>query len=71
MIKDNQTRLNRFHVVLDACVTACSYLLAWYIVIGSGWAEQLGKKTLEAKFYFSALIFIVPGFLLLYTFFNL
>ena len=71
MIKDNQNRLNRLHVVLDALVTACSYLLAWYIVIGSGWAEHLGKKTLEAGFYFTALIFIIPGYLLLYSFFNL
>lgn len=71
MIKDNQTRLNRFHVVLDALVTALSYLIAWYIVIGSGWAMQLGKKTLDAEFYFAALIFIVPGYLLLYSFFNL
>ena len=44
MIKDNQNRLNRMHVVLDAMVTAFSYLVAWYIVIGSGWAEMLGKK---------------------------
>ena len=71
MIKDNQNRLNRLHVVLDALVTACSYLLAWYIVIGSGWAEHLGKKTLEAGFYFTALIFIIPGYLLLYSFLNL
>ena len=48
-----------------------SYLLAWYIVIGSGWARQLGKKTLEMEFYLGALIVIVPGYLLLYSFFNL
>ena len=35
MIKDNQSGLNRLHVVLDALVTVVSYLLAWYIVIGS------------------------------------
>lgn len=46
MIKDNQASLNRLHVVLDALVTAVSYVLAWYIVIGSGWAAQLGKGTL-------------------------
>ena len=71
MIKDNQSSLNRLHVVLDALVTAFSYLLAWYIVIGSGWAQQLGKKTLEAEFYFSVLVVIVPAYLLLYSFFNL
>ena len=71
MIKDNQSSLNRLHVVLDACVTALSYLLAWYIVIGSGWARQLGKKTLESEFYFGALVIIIPAYLLLYSFFNL
>ena len=71
MIKDNQSSLNRLHVVLDACVTTFSYLFAWYIVIGSGWAQMLGNKTLGADFYFAALIFIVPGYLLLYSFFNL
>lgn len=71
MIKDNQASLNRFHVVLDALVTAFSYLTAWFIVIGSGWAKQLGKQTLGAEFYFSALVIIVPAYLLLYSFFNL
>jgi len=71
MIKDNQSSLNRFHVVLDAVVTAVSYPLAWYIVIGSGWANQLGKRTLETKFYFGALVIIIPAYLLLYSFFNL
>lgn len=71
MIKDNQSSLNRLHVVLDAVVTAVSYLLAWYIVIGSGWANQLGKRTLETKFYFGALVIIIPAYLLLYSFFNL
>ena len=71
MIKDNQSGLNRLHVVLDALVTVVSYLLAWYIVIGSGWARQLGKQTLEMEFYLGALIVIVPGYLLLYSFFNL
>ena len=32
---------------------------------------MLGNKTLGADFYFAALVFIVPGYLLLYSFFNL
>ena len=71
MIKDNQTSLNRFHVVLDALVTAVSYVLSWYVVIGSGWAQQQGKQTLEPEFYFGALLVIVPCYLILYSFFNL
>lgn len=71
MIKDNQKSLNRFHVVLDAFVTAFSYLLAWFIVIGSGWANLLGKRTLEVGFYFGALLVIIPAYLLLYFLFGL
>lgn len=71
MIKDNQSSLNRFHVVLDALVTAISYLIAWYIVIGSGWAIRLGKQTLGIGFYLGALVIIIPGYLLLYSSFNL
>ena len=71
MIKDNQTSLNRFHVVLDALVTAASYLLAWYLVIGNGRARMLGRNSLEPEFDFAALILIVPFYLVLYSFFNL
>lgn len=38
MIKDNQKRLNNFHVVLDAIVILLSYALAWYIQIGNPWS---------------------------------
>lgn len=33
--------------------------------------KALGKQTLEMEFYLGALIVIVPGYLLLYSFFNL
>ncbi|MBR4580999.1 MAG: undecaprenyl-phosphate glucose phosphotransferase [Lachnospiraceae bacterium] len=64
MIKDNQTTLNRLHVVLDAMITAISYIAAWYIRI-IVFAEP-GKGVLPMETYFSALYFIVPGYLLLY-----
>ena len=35
MIKDNQQYFNRLHVVVDAFVIAGSYILAWYLYIGS------------------------------------
>ena len=35
MIKDNQQYFNRLHVVIDALVIAGSYILAWYLYIGS------------------------------------
>ena len=59
MIKDNQKSLNRFHVVLDAFVTVFSYLLAWFIVIGSGWANLLGKRTLEVGHYSGVSAFVL------------
>ncbi len=71
MIKDNQTSLNRLHFALDAVVTALSYLVAWYIVIGSGWAARLGKQVLPPGFYFGVLAALIPCYLVLYSFFNL
>ncbi len=71
MVKDNQTSLNRFHILLDALVTAVSYMISWYIVIGSGWAASLGKSTLEPGLYFSILIILIPVYLMLYSFSNL
>ena len=35
MIKDNQQYFNRLHVIVDAFVIAGSYILAWYLKIGS------------------------------------
>ncbi|MDO5345605.1 MAG: undecaprenyl-phosphate glucose phosphotransferase [Lachnospiraceae bacterium] len=69
MIKDNQKYFNRLHVVLDALIVAVSYVLAWYIqfhIIVKGTAGALPVQT-----YMSALIFLVPGFLVLYYGFNL
>ena len=33
MIKDNQKRLNRLHILLDILVTSAAYALAWFIVV--------------------------------------
>ena len=65
MIKDNQRYLNRLHVVVDAVVTAASYLLAWWLMFGSRFADkEIG--VLDMGIYFSALYFVVPGYLILY-----
>ena len=69
MIKDNQTYFNRLHVILDAMITAISYIAAWYIRIVL-FAEP-GKGVLPMETYFTALYFIVPGYLLLYWMANL
>lgn len=67
MIKDNQKYFNRLHVVMDALVVAVAYAVAWLIRFKSGvWPEETGLVgTLDASVYFSALIFIIPGYLVL------
>lgn len=70
MIKDNQKYFNRLHVVLDALVIAVSYLLAWWLYFESRFADKsIGK--LEMGVYFSALYFLVPGYLILYYWFRM
>lgn len=67
MIKNNQKQLNQLQVVLDALITAASYVLAWYIRIASGLMAQEGAA-LPTSTYLYPLILIVPGYLILYYF---
>mgnify|MGYP000308560823 CR=1 FL=1 len=69
MIKDNQKRLNNFHVVLDAIVILLSYALAWYIQIGNPWSGVTAhNKQAMAAVYLIAAVIIVPLYLILYAF---
>ncbi len=70
MIKDNQKHFNRLHVVIDAFVIAASYLLAWLVKFEGPFSKG-AVKALSFQQYMSALIFIVPGFLILYYAFSL
>ena len=70
MIKDNQKGFNRFHVALDAAVTAASYFLAWYLMLEARIFPVQGE-VLAPQYYFVALIFIVPVYLVLYGVFHL
>lgn len=70
MIKDNQKYFNRLHVVFDALVTALSYVSAWFIKFQSPFSGS-SVRALSFEQYMSALLFIVPGFLILYYAFNL
>ena len=70
MIKDNQKRLNRVHVLLDALITILAYALAWFVVI-SGKVMDTPGGTLPPQIYFAALIFVVPAYLILYASFHL
>ena len=72
MIKDNQTRLNRLHVLLDALVIADAYVFSWFITLKSGlFGADLEAGILPTWFYMRVLVVIIPVYLLLYTIFHL
>lgn len=72
MIKDNQKYFNRLHLLIDAMVVAVSYILAWYLKFESIFANKtVGVGVLDRETYFYALIFLVPGYVILYYFFNM
>ena len=68
MIKDNQKHFNRLHVLLDALIIILSYVMAWAIQFH---VLRGDKGMLPVQTYMSALVFVVPLFLLLYYAFNL
>ena len=55
--------------MIDALVIALSYIIAWFIQIHILVKDSAG--TLPVQTYMFALVFLVPGFLLLYYAFNL
>ena len=71
MIKNNQSKFNLTHVLLDAAVIALSYALAYYIVIGANLGIAGAPGTLPAAVYFRALYIIIPVYLILYVIFLL
>lgn len=65
MIKDNQKVFNRLLVLIDATITAASFILAYYIkfyVLLNG----PGVGVLPVTEYFRLLLYIVPGYAFLY-----
>lgn len=71
MIKDNQTRFNRLHVLLDGLVIVAAYIFSWFITLKSGLFVTPDVGILPDWFYLGALVFIVPVYLLLYGIFHL
>ncbi len=67
MIKDNQKHLNRIHVVIDAVIIVIAYFIAYWLIFGF----MRRDSGLPKGIYFSALLYIVPGGLILYWFFHL
>lgn len=72
MIKDNQKLFNRIHLLVDILITACSFMLAWYLKFRSPFSDvdpNVGVLSMEQ--YFSFLWFLVPGYVFLYYFFDM
>lgn len=60
------------HVLIDALVLALSYVLSWYCYVRLGVMNNHPERgILPPATYMMALLYIVPGYLLLYYAFNL
>ena len=70
MIQDNQKNFSRLHMLIDALVISGSYLCAWALRFVGPFAGS-AVRTLSFQQYMLLLIFIVPGYLLLYHAFTL
>ena len=62
--------LNKAQVCMDAGIIGAAYFFSWYLRFKSGVFVQ-DAGVLPAKTYFSALFLIIPGYLLLYSIFQL
>lgn len=70
MIKDNQRHFNRLHLLLDILIFMLSYIEAWYLKFRTEFFSS-SYETLTFDDYMAVLIFVVPGYLMLYTAFHL
>lgn len=75
MIKDNQKTFNRIHVIIDGCLLALSYVISYFVRFYSP-LRFLYKWDPNARFYplseyASILIFLIPGYLIIYYLCNL
>lgn len=70
MIKDNQKIFNRLNVIMDAVITAVSYILAYFVRFYLFSPERAGVGILSLTDYFSVLLYLVPGYSLLYYYCN-
>ena len=70
MIQDNQKNFTRLQMLIDAVVIAVCYVLAWMIRFIGPFAYS-AVRALAFEQYMFALVFIIPGYLLLYQAFTL
>lgn len=67
MIKQNQKKFNRLHILLDALVIILAYMLSWFIIFGDG--KHYSKLSLGI--YVTALLFILPVYIVFNAIFGL
>ena len=65
MIRDNQRLINRLTLIIDGFVIVVSYLFAYFLKFESG--LLLYDEGLSVQTYMTALYFLVPGYLILYS----
>ena len=70
MIIDNQKHFSRLHILIDILVIIFSYILAWVIRFIGPFADS-AVVTKSLQDFMFLLLFIVPGYLLLYDAFEL
>lgn len=70
LIQDNQKNFSRLQMLIDVIVLAVSYISAWFLRFMGPFAYS-AEKGLSFEQYMLALIFIIPGYLLLYQAFTL
>lgn len=69
-MQDNQKSFSRSLMLMDIFVLAVAYVVAWYLRFKGPFAYS-AEKGLSFEQYMLALVFIVPGYLLLYQAFTL
>lgn len=67
--EDNYKKFSIIYPFADICIIGVSYLLAYYLCLGSGLYER-GNLHLSFGKYMFGLVFIMPGYLVLYYFFK-
>lgn len=70
LIQDNQKSFNHLQMLIDTVVIAVAYVVAWMIRF-IGLFAYSAVRALAFEQYMFALIFIIPGYLLLYQAFTL
>ncbi len=71
LIEDNQKYFSRLLAVCDILIAAISYVLAWYLKFRTRVLPGNSVESVPFTSYMTALFFIVPGILILYSGFGL